>query len=145
MVKNKRSGKVLEIVNFGSFPGKTMFTCGFTFKEICKILKKQNCLDWLDAFKQTEHNFCHGVAGFASAKTLVIKGKEYYYHFLHLRDQFDFSDEAHTTLAHEVIHLCTYNLVDFLDIVKENEAFCYTHTHIMKQCYKILRERKNKK
>lgn len=137
MIMNQKN--ILHVINFGSFPGKALFTCGFTFKEICKELKKQKCKDWLDAFISTKDNFEPDIKGFASLKTLIIEGKEYYYSFLHLRDGFDFSDDHHIVLAHEVIHLCTYNLKYCFDITKENEAFAYTHSHIMKQCYEIIR------
>lgn len=129
----------MTTLNFGSFPGKCMFTCGYTYKEIYDSLKKQKLTAWLDAFKTCEYLFDGVTAGFASHRTLEIDGSIYYFHFLHLRDHFDYTDNAHSILSHEVIHLCTHNLKDILDIVKENEAFAYTHTYILKQCYEVLR------
>lgn len=116
-----------------------MFTAGYSFKQICKELKKQKLPNWLECFKQTEYLFEPTCAGFASTRTLSIDGREYTFNFICLRDDFDFSDQHHATLSHEVIHIVTNNLSDLLNIVKENEAFAYTHTHILTQCYKVLR------
>ena len=124
--------------------GKIMFTCGYSFDEICKELKKQKCNDWLSAFKETKYLFSKDCAGFSSKQTMEIKGTEYEYTFLHLRDCFDFSDKHHWTLSHEVIHAVTFQLSPMLNIAKENEAFAYTHTHIMKQCYEVIRNTKKK-
>ncbi len=137
--------KIISTLNFGSFPGKIMFSCGFTFDEVCVELKLQKCKEWLLAFKQCKRLCGSGVAGFSSKNTLEINGKEYEYCFLFIRDEFKFSDRDHAVLAHETIHICTHHLSSMLDIVKENEAFAYTHTHILTQCYKVLRGAKNKK
>lgn len=137
------SNAVMGTLNFGSFPGKILFTCGYTYDEVCKQLKKEKCNDWLQCFETTKYLWTKDCRGFGSFRTLTIKDKEYYFSFLCLRDIFDYSDSAHATLAHEVIHICSFQLHDLLDIVKENEAFAYTHTHIMNQCYELLR--KNKK
>lgn len=136
------SPNVMSLLNFGSFHGKIVFTAGYTFDEICIELKKQKCWEWLDAFKQTDYLWGKTVAGFSSLQTLRIKGKDYQYGFVCLRDRFDFTDNAHSILSHEVIHICTHNLSQMFDIVKENEAFAYTHTHILNQCYEVLRGKK---
>lgn len=134
-----KSKKVMSTLNFGSFHGKILFTAGYTYDEICKELKKQKCIDWLDAFKNTDYLWGNTVSGFSSLTTIQIKGKGYQYCFVCLRDVFDFSDKAHGVLSHEVIHICTHNLSQMFDIVRENEAFAYTHTHILEQCYQVLR------
>ena len=134
--------KAMSTLNFGSFPGKIMFTAGYSFEEACKELKKQKCNDWLECFKQTEYLFEPTCAGFASTRILSVKGKEYTFNFVCLRDEFNFSDKHHATLSHEVIHICTHQLKDMIDIVRENEAFAYTHTHILNQCYEVLRNKK---
>lgn len=137
--------KVISTLNFGSFPGKIMFSSGFTYDEVCKELKKQKCPEWLAAFEQCKYLTGEGVAGFSSKRYLMIKGKEYEYCFVFLRDEFNFSDRHHAVLSHEVIHICTHHLSPMLDIVKENEAFAYTHTHILTQCYNAIRSAKPKK
>lgn len=137
--------KVLTIVNFGSFPGKILFTAGYTHDEVCKELVKQKCSEWLKAFKECKYLATPECAGFASKRSLDIKGKEYEYNFVFMRDEFDFKDKSHAYLSHEVIHICTFQLSRMLDIVKENEAFAYTHTHILDQIYKVLRTTKKKR
>ncbi len=137
--------KVMSTLNFGSFDGKLMFISGYTFDEICEELKKQKCNDWLKAFKKTEYLFSNDCKGFSSIQTLEIKGQTYYYNFLHLKDEFDFSDRHHAILSHELIHACTHQLYNMFDIVRENEAFAYTHTHLLTQCYQVLRNKKSLK
>lgn len=132
--------KVLSTLNYGSFPGKIMFSAGYTFDEVCSELKKQKCTGWLLAFKECKYLTGSGVAGFSSKRVISIKGKEFEYNFIFLRDVFNFSDRSHAVLSHEVIHSCTHHLKDMLDIVKENEAFAYTHTHILTQCYDVIRK-----
>lgn len=136
---------VISTLNFGSFPGKLLFSAGYTFDEVCKELKKQKCHDWLAAFNQCKYLTGSGIAGFSSKQYLEIKGKEYEYCFVFLRDSFNFSDRHHAVLSHELIHICTHHLSSMFDIVKENEAFAYTHTHLLTQCYKVLRDSKNNK
>lgn len=137
--------KIISTLNFGSFPGKIMFSTGYTYDEVCEELKKQKCKEWLMAFTECKYLTGSGVAGFSSKRYLDIKGKEYEYCFLFLRDGFNFSDRHHAVLSHEVIHICSHHLSSMLDIVKENEAFAYTHTHILTQCYSVLRvAQKNK-
>lgn len=133
---------VIEILNFGSFPGKILFTSGYGYDEICKELKKQKCHEWLQAFESTKWLWENKNWGFASSRTLSIKGEDFYYNFLCLKNRFDFSDTHHAKLSHEVIHICSFHLHDVFDVIKENEAFAYTHTHILNQCYKVLRNKK---
>lgn len=139
------SFKVLSTLNFGSFPGKIMFSAGYTFDEVCEELKKQKCWGWLEAFKDCKNLTEPDVSGFASKKIVTNKGKEFEFCFVFLRDVFNFSDRHHTVLSHEVIHICTHNLSPMFNIVKENEAFAYTHTHILTQCYKVIRDARKKK
>ena len=137
--------KVLSTLNFGSFPGKIMFSAGYTFDEVCEELKIQKCNEWLAAFKECKYLTGEDVAGFSAKRHISIGGKEGEYSFLFLRDVFNFSDRHHAVLSHEVIHVCSHHLKDMLDIVSENEAFAYTHTHILTQCYKVLRDARKKK
>lgn len=122
-----------------------MFSAGYTFDEVCIELKKQRCKEWLAAFKGTQHLFAPNCKGFTSEQTWEYKDVTYYYTFLCLQEEFNFSDRHHAILAHEVIHCCTHHLSPMVDIVKENEAFAYTHTHILTQCYKALRDANKKR
>jgi hypothetical protein len=141
----KQFMKVLSALNFGSFPGNIMFSAGYTFDEVCEELKKQKCTDWLIAFRACKHLTGSGVVGFSSKQFVEIKGKEYEFCFVFLRDVFKHTDRHHAVLSHEVIHICTHHLRDMFDIVKENEAFAYTHTHILTQCYDVIRKAKKGK
>ncbi len=135
MIK-KKSDKHINWLDFGIFFGSTMFIVGFTFEEALSHLKKKKSGDWILALESTTDLWKNENWGFVSKRTLVT-GKIYY--FLVLKKQFDFQDESHAKLAHEILHLCSFHLKDFLDPIEENECFCYTHTHLMTQCYKILR------
>lgn len=137
--------QIISTLNFGSFPGKIMFSTGYTHEEVLKELKIQKCTGWLLAWKETKYLFSEHCGGFASKRTVEIKGEKYDFNFLHITEPFNFSDRHHSILAHEAIHLCTFHLSTMIDIVKENEAFAYTHTHILNQCYKVLRDAKKKK
>lgn len=130
------SNKHIKFLNFGSFYGTVMFIVGFTYEETLKISKRKKYTGWIDALPQIKKVYQEsGNVGFASERKLdKVK-----YYFLVLKKPFDFKDDSHASLAHEVLHLISFNLPYFLDPIIENEAFCYTHTHIMNQCYKILR------
>lgn len=136
------SDAVMSTLNFGSFPGKILFTAGYTYDEICKELKKQKCQEWLQCFETTKDLWDGNCWGFGSQRTIKIKGTDYYYSFLCLKDRFNFSDTSHARLAHEIIHVCSWQLPELFNIIKENEAFAHTHTHIMEQCYAVLRGKK---
>jgi hypothetical protein len=94
--------------------------------------------------KKTEYLFSPDCKGFSSEQTWEVNGVVYYYSFICLQEEFDFSDRHHTILSHEVIHACTHHLKSMFDIVTENEAFAYTHTHILNQCYEVLRRKPTK-
>lgn len=142
----KLSNNVITTLNFGSFPGFITFACGYSAKEITAILKRQKCHEIVEQFQTTIDSLNSDVWGYAARRESVNKGKSIQYFFLVVKDRFDFTDaNHHAILAHEVLHICTYNLSQFLDIVQENEAFAYTHTHIMKQIYAALKPHSNKK
>lgn len=130
------------IINFGSFPGKCFFSTGYSFDELCQQLENQKCVDWLAALKNSKYLYDSENAGYVFHTEVKVKGRLLTYMFLILKKPFDFSDWAHQILSHEAIHLVTFNLSNMLDIVKENEAFAYTHTHILDQCYSMLRNKK---
>jgi len=130
------SNRHVNFLNFGIFYGTCLFICGFGYDEmIVHFKKKKTPKGWVTAFEGTKELWDNSNGGFASKRYV----DDVSYCFLVLRKQFDFTDYAHTILAHEVLHLVSFQLKDFLDPMVENEAFCYTHTHIMNQCYKILR------
>lgn len=114
-----------------------MFTCGYSYEEVLKHSNKKY-KDWVPALKLIAGQFSECNWGFSSYRCL--KGKEYC--FIGIRDTFTFSDLDQRNLAHEVLHCISFNLSWFVDCIKENESFCYTHTHVMKQIQEILRGKK---
>lgn len=136
MAKKRISGKHIKWLNFGIFFGSCLFVCGFAFEETCKILKRKRIYNWLEAFESTKNNWGNNCVGYTSRRT-PSDGKEYF--ILVLKKRFNFSDEDHRMLAHEVLHLASFNIAESLDPMVENEAFAYLHTHLMKQCHDILR------
>ena len=132
----KLSAKHINWLNFGIFYGNCLFICGFSYDEVMLNFKKKKTPDgWVKAFKDTKEIWDNDNWGYASKRT--IDGVLYF--ILVLKKRFDFKDESHARLAHEVTHIISFNLRDVLDPMTENEAFCYTQTHLMTQCYKILR------
>ena len=133
-----KSAKHINWLDFGIFHGTVMFIVGFSYEETIKNLrqKRERYADWILALETTKQLWDSNNWGFCSRRE-PEDGKIYF--FVVIKERFDFKDESHAKLAHEILHLCSFNLKDFLDPMKENEAFCYTHTHLMNQCYKILR------
>ena len=130
------SHKHINWLNFGTFDGACLFVCGFSYENIIMQLKlKRTPKEWVISFESTKSMWDNDNWGFASKRT--IDGKTYF--FLVLKNIFDFKDDSHARLAHEILHLSTFHLTDFLNPIDENECFAYTHTHLMKQVYKILR------
>lgn len=123
--------QVLHYINFGIFPGGVLFSNGFDVDELLKLLRGE----WKEAFKQ-EYDFFKN-SNYAYAKIYSNTGKIYY--FIFTKEQFRFTDEEYCKLAHEVLHICQSHLVDILDRDKEKEAEAYLHTHIMRECLRILR------
>lgn len=132
----KTSAKHINWLNFGIFEGNVLFVCGFTFEEMLRHFKRTKTPDgWVATFESTKNLWDASSWGFVSKREM--EGKTYF--FLVLKKRFDFKDDSHAKLAHEIVHLASFHLIDLLDPMKENEAFAYTHTYLMRQCYKILR------
>lgn len=131
------SAKHINWLDFGTFNGSCLFVCAFTYDEVIKNFKKKKTPDgWVVAFESTKQLWESDNWGFCSKRVL---DDECTYFFLVLKNKFDFKDDSHARLAHEILHLATFQLKDILDPITENECFAYSHTYLMKQCYKILR------
>ena len=130
------SAKHINWLDFGTFYGSCLFVCGFTYEETLKVLHKKKASEWILTFESTKDVWYSENWGFASRRE-TDAGKIHF--FLTLKHRFDFKDDSHVKLAHEILHLASFHLTGFLDPMKENECFAYTHTHLMRQCYKILR------
>lgn len=144
MQKKKADIKIIDWMNFGSFPGFFMFTMGFNYDQIHNRLSKmKDAKEWLVAFESAEDLFRSKAWGSASQRTVVNTrtNDEKKFHFLHIRSNFDFSDFDMIALAHEAVHLCSFYLSDLMDPIKENEAFAYTHSHVMRQILQCIRKK----
>lgn len=142
-LKQPISDKIIDWLNFGTYPGSILFVVGYEFDDVLNYLKKRKVPDyWSVAFKDTADLYNNkGSWGYAVKRIIEnfkLKNEQTCY-ILFIRRQFDFSDWAYTALAHECLHLASYFLRDFLDITKEDEAFAYTHTYLMENCLKKLR------
>lgn len=130
------SAKHINWLDFGIFHGSCLFICAFSYDEVIGNFKKKKTTEgWVKAFEDTKSIWDNDNWGYASKR--IIDDRKYF--ILVLKKRFDFKDESHSRLAHEILHIASFHLNDFLDPMAENEAFAYTHTHLMKQCYKILR------
>lgn len=116
--------RVIFWQDWGIFFGYTMVTVGFNdYEDIKKFLKKKKYNEWLDALniKLDEFDTHH-------ASVWENNGKHYSLLFLvDYKDDFEY----HKILAHEILHLISFRMTDFLDPLKENEAFTYTHSYLM--------------
>ena len=134
----KLSAKHMNWLNFGAFDGTVLFVCGFTYGEIMNRFKnKKTSEGWVTAFENTK-NMWDDDTNHAFCSKEEVSGKTYF--IMVLKNRFDFRDGSHATLAHEILHLISQNLPEFLDPMRENECFAYTHTFLMNQCYAILRK-----
>lgn len=131
------SDRHINWIDFGIFYGSCMVVCAFSYDEmLAHFKKKKTPIGWVEAFKSTKELWESDNYGFVSKRT--VNGCTYF--FLILKKRFDFrNEENHTRLAHEILHLASFHLKDFLDPMEENESFCYLHSYLMTQVYKILR------
>ena len=139
MTKNKQY-KVLHWLNTGIFPATVMFSCGFEYDEIMKMLKQKKADDWFLGISDSKELIDNG-SWFGLKRviqnTKTKETKTLYY--IIIKECFDFKDYSYCKLAHEVLHICQFFLPDCLDRNREFECEAYLHTHIMNQCLKILR------
>lgn len=132
--------KIIRTLNTGIFPASVMFSCGFTYDEITKFLKKTKCDDWLAGISDDKTLIDSGTY-FALRRDLMNskKGDEKRLFYIIITDQFKFTDYEMCKLAHEVLHITQFMMKDFLNPEREFECVAYTHTHLMRQCLKELR------
>jgi hypothetical protein len=140
MKKQKRI-QVLHWLNNGHYPGYVMFSCGFSYDELIKLLRRKKADGWVRGIENDKVLFDDSTA-LCSQRTIkaLDGGKDLTLQYIYIKDSFDFSDKAYVTLAHECVHLCQFFLPDIninRDVEIESEA--YYHSHIMKQCLDILR------
>jgi len=137
-----KSVKTIQFLNTGIFSATILFSCGYTYDELSKFLKRRKAEDWhlgiSDAsdIQLIKNSFAVGMERrICNNKT----GDEKILYYLYIRDSFTFTDYEYCVLAHEIIHILQFMLPRLLDRNIEIEAEAYTHTHIMKQCLEHLR------
>lgn len=134
-----KSPKVIHYINFGIFPAGASFCVGFTYDEIIKQFIKDGANEWATAIGGDKRLIDNG--GYKALHRTLFDTKinsERSYFFIILSERFGFTPYEYCKLAHEVLHICQFFLPDVLDRNKEHEAEAYLHTHIMKECLKIL-------
>lgn len=146
--KTNKNLKIIDFVDFGIFVDTIMVVIGFTYEEAVaemeRLIESGDWEDnrWLVAFKDMfADNGFDDFEGLTYGSTLNHREKGFTYraHILYLPNSFDYTPQAYTTLAHEVVHLCQFKLRKILDISKEIEAFAYTHSYIMKKILELLK------
>ena len=125
----------------GIFPADILFSCGFNYKELCRMLEENNLKDWLKAVKQNKE-LIQNVGWCAIRTTVKSNGAKTPFFLIISTELFDFSDNSYCILAHESLHICQYALPDFIDRTQELEAEAYLHSHIMGQCLANIRLKK---
>lgn len=138
----KKSYKYISWLDTGIFPATVMFSCGFEYDEIVRQLKSKNASDWLRGISEDKQLIDSG-SWFALKRTLENSktGCRKNLYYIILKHNFDFKDDSYCKLAHEVLHICQFFLPDCLDRNREIEAEAYLHTHIMRGCLKVLRDK----
>ena len=128
--------KILSYLDNGIFYGNVLFTVGFSTDQIIAHLKKTKNQEWIPAVELKRD--LYNSRGFCSVPT--IKGKRF---ALINLSRFTWNDaESHIVLSHEVVHLCQFFLPDFIGDRSEIECEAYYHSHIMRQCYTLLKPKR---
>lgn len=138
-MKNKKI-RVISWIDTAIFPGTIMFTCGYEYDEIFKILKnKKDAKGWLECIKDDKELIDNNGCLALKRSRINKRGKEITDYYIIIKKVFTFTDFEYCCLAHEVLHICQFLLPDLLNRDKEHECEAYFHTYIMHECLKILR------
>lgn len=144
MAKTKAETKpkgisLFTTIDFGTFDGKILFSCGFQIKELIAELSKQDCGEWNKGLKIDSKMFHKGACAYASKYNFNVDGEKRTYYYLIIKDPFNFTDQEYTTLAHECLHLVQFRLIDILNRDNELECEAYLHSYLMNKCLSHLR------
>lgn len=135
--------KVLHWLDMGIFPGYVMFSCGFTYSEVMKMLKKnKKATNWALGLSE-DKKLIEGGNYFGLKRELenIKTGEKKKMFYIFVKEDFKFTDYEYCKLAHEILHICQFYLPDLLNRDREIEAEAYLHTHLMMQCLKVLRQK----
>ncbi len=132
--------KIIKWLDCGIFHGAVLFSVGFEYEKILAQCKKEKANDWICAV-QAKEDMYRNAFGFCSVVTIENpRGIEKRMPIIHLKNAFVWNNaEHHKVLAHEILHLCQFYLPDFIGGRHENECEAYFHSHIMKQCYDVIK------
>lgn len=150
MATKSKTKKFIDFLNMGCYPGCVLFAKGYTadefYAQLAELYKKKK---WgyelgvplyLKAIEGDEATLKNGTY-FALQRVLEHpKHGKKITHYILIFGDFKFTDEEMCKLAHECLHICQFYLPDLMDRNKEIEAEAYLHTHLMRQCLKLLRE-----
>lgn len=141
---NKKNIQTIRFLNNGCYPGYVMFSCGFSYDEIIKFLKKHNKTggDLWALGLQNDKNLINNGKYFALKREFYNKksNQNRTFYYIILKNSFLFDDFDYIALSHECLHICQFFLPDILNRNKEIEAEAYYHSHLMTQCLKVIRE-----
>lgn len=132
MSKKKKGIKSFFPINFGSFSGTCLVSCGLSIKYIRKHLKKNKNGDWRKGLKETEEFSSTQLAWGIRIKVRYKKADRHLYYIL-LKNPWKYTEENYITLAHEAVHICQFVLRDIMNRDEEIECEAYLHSHIMTQ------------
>jgi len=140
--------KIFDFINHGCYPGYTLFSVGFPYEDLLKILKTKKYSQegvnfWYEGLAHESELFSTG-KWFALKRVIENKSKglEKNLTYIIITEKFNYSDYDYCKLAHECMHIEQFFMQDILDRDKETEACAYFHTHLMEQCLKIIRKAK---
>jgi len=133
----KKKIKIIRTINTGIFDALILLSVNFNYDELTKKIGKE----WTEPIANDKELINSG-SWLALSRIMeeTKTGKKFHYFYIIIPEMFDFSDKHMVSLAHEVLHICQFFMKDILDMEREYECVAYTHTHIMKQCLKELRE-----
>lgn len=135
-----KSKKIIDWVDTGIFPATIMLASGMSYDEIIKNLKQDNRYEWASGLKDDKSLIDSGscLALKRTVENSLTKEQKILFYII-IKGNFAFTDYDYCMLAHEVLHICQFLLVDILDRNREYECEAYLHSHIMMQCLDKIR------
>lgn len=144
MKKEKEIIRTIFWQDWGVFIPSTMVSRGYeTPADLLEGMKRtklnKTAPEWYRAVK-AKYEFDDGgldKSNHFSKWTIEERGKDVIYSILFLKTWNNTAYDKHI-LMHELIHACSFQLKDFLDPIKENEAFAYTHGYLFEHIVEKL-------
>jgi hypothetical protein len=139
-----KSKKLIDTIKIDVPPIEVMVSVGFSYDEIIKELKKQECDQWLEGLSE-DKSIIDGGNYFALSRTIENEksGKRTYLLYLIIKERFKFRDSSYCILAHECLHIVQYVMDIIGGLGKEKEFEAYLHTALMSKCLELMRKHSN--